>query len=200
MGNPLADVPPDEFVQARNALSRKLRDEGKAEEARRGASLRRPSVPLWIVNQLGKRARRDVEELIASTRRARSAQVHRQSGDVLREAMRAQRDALHRLLGAAAETAKEIGVALTLEQERRVQDTVQTAAATAPEALAEGTLEQELSAAGFATLLSGAPSPLRSTAPSPSRSTAPSSSRSTAPVAAKAASRRRDFEARAEEQ
>src|SRR4051812_46615888 len=188
MGNPLADVPPDEFVQARNALSRKLRDEGKAEEARRVASLRRPSVPLWIVNQLGKRARRDVEELIASTRQARSAQIHRQSGDVLREAMRAQRDALHRLLGAAAETAKGIGLALTLEQERRVQDTVQTAAATAPEALAEGTLEQELSAAGFETLLSGAPPP------------SPSPSRSTAPVAAKAASRRRDFEARAVEQ
>ena len=59
--NPVADVPPEEFVKARDALVRKLRDEGQAEEARRVAALRRPSTALWIVNQLGRRAPRDVK-------------------------------------------------------------------------------------------------------------------------------------------
>src|SRR5438132_1518192 len=45
--NPLAEVPPDEFVKARDALVRKLRDEGQTEEARRTAALRRPSTALW---------------------------------------------------------------------------------------------------------------------------------------------------------
>lgn len=175
--NPLAEVPPDEFVQARNALARQLRERGDVEGARRIAALRRPSTVLWLLNQLGRRAPRDLEELIESTRRAQRAQVQGGSGDELREAMRSQREAIHRLVGAAEELAAGSGIALTLEQRRRLQDTLQTAASAEPEALRQGALEHELSAAGFGALLSGPPA-----------------------VAAKAASRKREFEARAEEQ
>jgi len=175
--NPLADVPPEGFVNARDALVRKLRDEGQAEEARRIAALRRPSTALWIVNQLGRRARRDVEALIEASQRAQRAQLQRSGSDELRDAMQAQREAMRRLLEEADKAARDAGTALTLELQRRIQDTVQSAATSEPEALRAGALEHELFAAGFGALLSG-----------------------TAAVAAKAADRRRGFEERADEQ
>src|ERR1700682_1362030 len=174
---PLSEVPPEGVVASRNAWARQLRERGDVEGARRIAALRRPSTVLWLLNQLGRLAPRDVEELIESTRRAQRAQVQGGSGDELREAMRSQRDAIHRLVGAAEQLAAQSGVALTLEQRRRIQDTLQTAASAEPEALRQGALEHELSAAGFGALLSGPPA-----------------------VVAKAASRKREFEARAEEQ
>jgi hypothetical protein len=152
---PLSQVPPDEFVEARNALARRLRESGKTEEAKRIAALRRPSTPLWIVNQLGPQAPAAVEALIEATQRARRAQVHPGARDELHGAMHAQRQALHELLSAAEKAASGIGTRITPEIQRRIQDTVQTAAAAEPKALREGTLEQELSAAGFGALLSG---------------------------------------------
>jgi len=134
---------------------RKLRDEGQAEEARRIAALRRPSTALWIVNQLGRRARRDVEALIEASQRAQRAQLQRSGSDELRDAMQAQREAMRRLLEEADKAARDAGTALTLELQRRIQDTVQSAATSEPEALRAGALEHELFAAGFGALLSG---------------------------------------------
>jgi ribosomal protein L12E/L44/L45/RPP1/RPP2 len=153
--NPLSQVPPEEFVQARNALVRQLREKGDAGEARRVAALRRPTASLWVVNQLGRRAGPAVDQLVDATRRARKAQMQGGGGDELRETMQAQREALQKLLGVARDTAGEIGVTLSPEQERRIQDTLQTAAATEPDQLRAGALDQELSATGFDALLSG---------------------------------------------
>ena len=153
--HPLLGVPPHEFIKARNALVRELRERGEAQEAERVAALRRPSVPLFIVNQLGRRAPEATGELIESTQRARQAQVRGGGGDQLREAMHAQRQALHRLLAEAGKAAAEIRTRMTPDIQRRVQDTLQGAAAADPEALREGTVEAELPAAGFAALLSG---------------------------------------------
>ena len=151
--HPLSAVPPDEFTAARNALVRQLRERGEAGEARRVGALRKPSTPLWIVNQLGGRAPGLVEELIDATRRARGAQVHPRGRDELHDAMQAQRQALHELLAEAEKAAAGIGTRITPEIQRRILDTLQTAAASEPKALAEGALEQELSAAGFGALL-----------------------------------------------
>jgi hypothetical protein len=175
--HPLAEVPPDEFVKARDALVRKLRDEGQAEEARRIAALRRPSTALWIVNQLARRSPRAVDALIEASQRAQRAQLHGGGSDELRDAMHGQREAMHRLLEEADKAARDAGTALTLEMQRRIQDTLQTATTSEPDALRAGALEHELSAAGFGALLSG-----------------------TAAVEAKATARRHGFEARAEEQ
>ena len=152
----LSQVPPDEFVVARNALARELRERGEAEEAKRVAALRRPSTPLWIVNQLGRRAPAAVEELIDATQRAGKAQVHAGARDQLRDAMHAQRQALQKLLGEAEKTAAGIGARITPEIQRRIHDTLQTAATADPNALRNGTLAEELSAAGFGALLTGA--------------------------------------------
>src|SRR5207248_505951 len=152
--SPLSDVPPEEFVKARDGLVRQLRERGENEEAKRIASLRRPGTALWVTNQLGARAAKDVEALIDASQRARSAQLHGGSG-ALRDAMQGQREALHRLTAEAEKVAGEIGAALTPELQRRIQDTLQTAATAQPDALRQGAIEHELSAAGFGALLSG---------------------------------------------
>jgi hypothetical protein len=174
--DPLSEVPPQEFVKARNALASQLRERGDPEGARRVAARRRPSTLVWTVNQLSRIARGLVEELIESTQRARRAQVEGREGDELREAMRLQRDATEGLLREAEQVAARAGLALTLEQQRRLRDTLQAAAATDPDALREGTLQSELAPAGFGALLSGPEA-----------------------VVAKAALRKRAFEAHADE-
>lgn len=153
--NPLSHVPPDEFIKARDALARQLRERGDNDEAKRIASLRRPGTALWVTNQLGTRAAKDVEALIDSSARARKAQIHGGDGDALRDAMQGQRQALHRLMAQAQMAAGEIGASLTPELHRRIQDTLQTAATAEPDALRQGAIERELTAAGFSALLSG---------------------------------------------
>src|SRR5437763_169070 len=87
--SPLSHVPPEEFVKARDALVRQLRERGENEEAKRIAALRRPSTALWVTNQLGGRAAKDVDALIDSTGRARKAQLHGGT-DARRDAIRAE--------------------------------------------------------------------------------------------------------------
>ena len=152
----LSQVAPADFTKARDALARQLRERGKKEEAERVAALRRPTVPLWIVNQLGRRASAALEDLIDATGRARRAQTHGSARDQLHEAMHRQREALQRLLTEAQGAAAGIGTRITPEIHRRIQDTLQTAAAEQPKELREGELEAELSAAGFGALLGGA--------------------------------------------
>ena len=153
----LATVLPADFVRARDALARKLRETGRSEEAKALAALRKPSPALWIANQLGKAAPGEIEALIASAERLRDAQV-RGGGD-LRDAMQAQRQALQRAAEAAARIAEQLGARLTPELARRVHNTVQSAALSEPSALREGALERELGATGFEDLLGGAPLP-----------------------------------------
>jgi transcription initiation factor TFIIIB Brf1 subunit/transcription initiation factor TFIIB len=156
--NPLSQVPPEEFVKARDALARQLRERGENDEAKRVAALRRPNTALWVTNQLGGRAAKDVEALIDSTARARKAQLHGGT-EALRDAMHGQREALHRLMAEAHKSAAEIGATLTPDLQRRIQDTLQTAATSAPDALRQGAIEHEMSAAGFGALLPGAAAP-----------------------------------------
>jgi hypothetical protein len=148
----LHGVPPAEFTKARDALVKELKAAGDEAEAKRVASLRKPAAPLWTVNQLGARAPKEVGALIDSADKMKRA--HR-SGDTeaLRTAMQEQREALRALDKTAEEAAAEIGSKATMDFLRRVQTTAQSAAAAQPEALREGTLDEELEAAGFETLL-----------------------------------------------
>jgi hypothetical protein len=146
----LFEVPLEEFTAARNALSRKLHDSGNVEEAKRIGGLRKPSKALWLINQLTRRAPRELQALIDATRRIRNAQQKGLAGDEVREAMREQRAALGALT-ALAEPALQ----------RRVHDTLQAAAMAEPEALREGRLERELPPAGFEALLASGVSALQ---------------------------------------
>ena len=154
----LFEAPVDEFVSARNALARELREAGKNDEAKEVASLRKPSKALWLVNQLARRAPKELQSLIDSTRRIREAQENSLAGDVLREAMREQREALAALSAAAGDAALD----------RRLRDTLQAAAAADPDALREGRLTEELRPSGFDALLASGVAPAEKPRPSES--------------------------------
>ena len=62
-----------EFTAARNDLVRRLRKEGEADRAAEIAALRKPSVPVWVVNQLARRDRRDIDLLLDASHRIRVA-------------------------------------------------------------------------------------------------------------------------------
>lgn len=145
-------APPAEFTRERDALARELKARGRNDEAKSVSAMRKPPVGLWIANQLGRIAPAEVKALIHATDRIRHAQSKTGSGDELREAMRAQRDALARLVDAAGKAAKEVESNFTLALQRRVQNTLQAAAASQPDQLREGLLEEELQPSGFGEL------------------------------------------------
>ena len=155
----LFEVAPADFTKAREALVRELREQGKADQAKEVAAQRKPPVALWIANQLARLDPRSVEALIEATARVRKAQLSGHGGDALREAMREQREALAKLSEVAAQAAKNAQSAMTLALQRRVQNTVQAAASSEPDALREGSLLRELEPSGFEELLGAAPLP-----------------------------------------
>jgi hypothetical protein len=91
---------PGEFVAGRNDLAKRLRKSGDRERAAEVAKLRRPSPAAWAVNQLVRRHRADVEELVRLGEELRSAQDRALAGEEsadLRQAGRARRDAVAQL-------------------------------------------------------------------------------------------------------
>ena len=110
----LYGLDPADFVAARNELVRRLRKAGDRERAAEVAKLRRPSPPAWAVNQLVRRHRDDVEELVRLGEALRAAQDRALAGEEpgdLRTAGRARRDALARLVDQADRILVERGAA-----------------------------------------------------------------------------------------
>jgi len=96
----LYGLDPNDFVAARNELAKALRKAGDRELAADVAKLRRPTPAAWAVNQLVRRHRAEVEELVALGEALREAQGEALAGGEpgdLRQAGRARRDAVARL-------------------------------------------------------------------------------------------------------
>ena len=147
-------APLGEFIAVRNVLARELRAEGKKEDADEVAALKKPPVPVWVVNQLARRERRDVDLLLDVGHRLRAAAGEsdpskaRQAFDSAREA---EREALSRLAKAAARLLQEEQGRATQSMLDRVASTLRAAAITEEgrELLARGRLTDELSTTGF---------------------------------------------------
>lgn len=163
---------PGEFVAARNELVKRLRKAGDREQAAEVAKLRRPSPAAWAVNQLARRHRADVEELVRLGEALRDAQDRALAGGEpgdLRAAGRARRDAVARLAGVAERILAERGAspgAHTAE----VGATLEAASldAEAATAVLEGRLSTELQApSGFGVFEGVVAQPRAGPAPSP---------------------------------
>lgn len=63
----------DEFIAARDALVKALKAEGDKETAAEVKALRRPTVAAWAVNQVARKAKKDVAELVQIGDRLRDA-------------------------------------------------------------------------------------------------------------------------------
>ena len=99
----LADVPPEEFVAARDARAKQLKADGKATEAAEVKKLRKPTVTRWVADQVRRHHAEEVEALRAALSKVAAAQETAiTSGDrgALAEATAHRRDAMTALGGA----------------------------------------------------------------------------------------------------
>jgi hypothetical protein len=101
----LADVPPEEFVAARDALAKRLKAEGKASEAADVKKLRKPTVTRWIADQVLRHHAREVDALRSALTDVAAAQEAAVTGGgrrPLQDATAERRDA-ERALGQAVD-------------------------------------------------------------------------------------------------
>jgi hypothetical protein len=146
--------PPEEFIASRDELARRLKAEGKSEEAAEMKGLRRPTVAAWAANQVARQRPNEVAELLAAGAELHKAQRKALSGvkgGGFREAMERRRDAVVALVKAAEAVLREAGKgsAGTVDA---LQPTFEAASVDeqAGEALKAGRLERELAApSGF---------------------------------------------------
>jgi hypothetical protein len=207
--NDLYGLPLADFTKARDELARRLRREGRRDEAEDVKALRKPTVAAWALNQLARRRPGDVERLLATGERLREAQEALLAGGdrvALQRASAEERDLVDKLTRDATAVAGEARTSATGSLEERIRGTLRAAALdrqTAGE-LAAGRLVREREAAG---LFGGAP--VETARPGKAASAARPRGRAVEPTrkghTEKAAERRRQVErelaaARAEEQ
>ena len=146
--------PPDEFVAARNDLSRSLKASGDKEAAAEVAALRRPSVVAWAINQAARAQPQAVKDLLSAGTALRRAHGRLVAGKVDREALRTaaedERAAVTTLAAATAEAAQAARRPLGPNGMDRVRETLHAALLDddVRAALEAGRLEREASASG----------------------------------------------------
>jgi hypothetical protein len=150
----LFGLPPEEFTAARNDLSRRLKEAGQKAISARVRELRKPTVPVWTVNQLARRHAKDVETMVETVERLRSAQEDALGGgdaQKLRSATSAEREALRALTQRAHDLLAAEGHKPTAAVVERIASILRAAALDPDgrELLVAGRLTEELESAGF---------------------------------------------------
>lgn len=160
-------LPPEEFTKARDQLARELRDAGDPAAAHvRG--LRRPTLSLWVINQIARRHAAEVKELMAAGEELRAAQravMEGGSREAFQEAGAKRRKLLDRLLDRGQEIIREAGRPAERGRLDAVERTLMAAtmSAEAGTEVASGSLTRELEppegfeALGFGQLPEAAP-------------------------------------------
>jgi hypothetical protein len=153
----LYGLAPSEFTRARNDLARRLKDAGRTDAASLVKELRKPTVPIWTVNQLARRHPEDVEVLLEAGKLLRSAQEATLGGgepQALRSATSAERQALRTLAQRAQKLLAAAGHGAGAATLERIASTLRAAAVDPgrAELLARGRLNEELDSAGFDAL------------------------------------------------
>jgi hypothetical protein len=144
--------PLEEFTRERARLAKELRAAANP-DADTVAKLRKPSVAAWILNQLARRNRRDIDLLLDAGHRLRETQVAVIGGAEKQEFERARKaefDALRRLTTDAEKLLAERGT-VSAAVVKQVVETLRAAAVSPSgrELLARGRFTQPLEASGF---------------------------------------------------
>ena len=178
MAKPLAVVPdlepeldslyalkPAEFTSARNDLAKRLKQAGRDDAAAEVKQLRKPTVPVWVVNQLARSHPDDLAALLRASEQLRAAQGSALGGseaDDLRQATVAQREALQTLTQRAHDLLTSAGQSAAAQTIERIASTLRTAALdpTSRELLERGRMGEELDPSGF-DAFAGMPLPKR---------------------------------------
>ena len=121
----------EDFVSERKRLAKELRDGGERATAAELAKLPKPSAAAWALNFVAREQPELVGEWLAAAETLRDAsnQADRSSGDALRAAMTAHRDASRRLLAVVRDDARPNGRAPTEPTLDRVRELLQAATA-----------------------------------------------------------------------
>jgi hypothetical protein len=191
----LYSAPFDEFIARRTALAKQLKAEGRADEAAEVGGARKPSVPLWTVNQLARRNKPAVKKVVEASDALRKA-LGKSDHDAFSAAQKEQADALKKLRDAARSL---LGKATDPVLER-VVSAFRTASVDDDlrDALLAGRLTEEPEASGFDALagLSFAPASPRKQAAKPKRDADRIKEATKALQQAKADARERERDAR----
>ena len=155
-------APLDQFVTERTELAKRLKAEGRTDEADEVRGLRKPTVAVWAVNQLARRRRQEVERLLEAGERLRAGDA--KGADDLNAAIDA-------LLAGTRDVLAEGGHAAADATLQRAAATLRAAAADEEHGreLASGTIREELDPPGFESMLALAAQgrPARAAKPKP---------------------------------
>jgi len=143
-----------EFTGARNALAKRLKNQGLALDAERVKALAKPAAPAWAVNQLYWQEPKAIERLLALGERLRKAQTGQLKNADLRALIEEKKQMTTALLTKASAILEEAGHAASADAMRRVSATLESLAAWGdmegvPRA---GRLTADLDPPGFDTL------------------------------------------------
>ena len=150
----LYGLAPGDFTSERNELAKRLRKDGRPDDAKAIKGLRKPTTPAWALNQVARRQERDVKALLQAGKKLRAAHEALLGGGDrkgLRSASDRERELVARLVREAVAIADDEGVATTAAFRERVESTLR-AAATDEELAAElqaGRLTREREAVGL---------------------------------------------------
>lgn len=146
----LYGLAPDDFMASRTQLAARAKAEKETGLAKAIASVRKPTVAAWVLNQLT-RARPDdltrLRELAAALHDAQE----KMDGTALKQLSRQRSSLVDELVGTASEVAAEAGVTVSGPVAVQLRDTLVAALATtaAADAVGSGQLTRALSYAGF---------------------------------------------------
>ncbi|MGH2580886.1 MAG: hypothetical protein ACRDGP_08590, partial [Actinomycetota bacterium] len=139
----LFTAPPEGFTQARNALAKRLKDQGDAGSARLVGALRKPVRSAWAVNRLAHEDRSAVEELLQVGEQLRLAQRRALSGGDAEELRRRAEERRKLVTELTRRAARDLGKDPTPAVIEEVAATLE--AASADEDAAHQVLEGRLS-------------------------------------------------------
>ena len=150
---------PADFVAARDALAKRLKQAGEPESAAEVAKLRKPTAVAWALNQLSRREGGQVDELLRADEHLRSLMQSSGRGGELRAASERRRAIVRDLARVASAILAGGGHKATPTANEKIFETLQ-AVATDPEAreaLRRGRLAGDVSPSGFGEDLIAAP-------------------------------------------
>jgi hypothetical protein len=170
----LYSLPIEEFVAARNDLSRRLKNQGDIRAADEVKQLVRPNVTAWTINQLSRQHGDSMKALLEAAKRLRTAQEKAlQSGGAagaLREAQAEERAAIRELTERAEQILEASGRSASSTVLNQVSSTLRAAAVSdaGRTSLEIGRLAGEVKSSGFDALtgleFSGSSAPRKSRA------------------------------------
>lgn len=150
----LFQLPLAEFTEARNALAKQLKNDGRTLDAERVKALVKPPAPAWAVNQLYWQDPKAIERLLTLGERLRKAQTGQLKNADLRALIEEKKQMTTAMQKKASAILDQAGHAASLDSMRRVSATLEALAAWGdmegvPRA---GRLTADLDPPGFDTL------------------------------------------------